>query len=288
MSANPAKKNRNYVYGFSIVAFLMFLSSVILALYNNDVFKTKTHFSFKVFAANGLKKRPPVYYKGIEIGRVSEFSLKKTGMIFVDFFVMNNFKDFLSDKYFLYLNRNPLTGAIVDVSLIDGGNGDPVNENHEFLTNESDQLNKESLKKIHAGEKNAVNNLVTSVERLLETVEKNELINNLSLTVGRLEKISKYLDELTNDQKNNDVVVGAAKKDYGEVKKMIGLLNEDLYLLKGILGEVYKKKETIAPTIERGGRTLLKSEKILDGLENNSIIRRVISSEPNDIEKGSF
>ena len=57
MSANPVKKNRNYVYGFSIIAFLMFLSSVILALYN-DVFKTKTHYSFKVFAANGLKKRP--------------------------------------------------------------------------------------------------------------------------------------------------------------------------------------------------------------------------------------
>ena len=56
MPANPVKKNRNYVYGFSIIAFLMFLSSVILALYNNDVFKTKTHYSFKVFAANGLKK----------------------------------------------------------------------------------------------------------------------------------------------------------------------------------------------------------------------------------------
>ena len=72
-----------------------------------------------------------------------------------------------------------------------------------------------------------------------------------------------------------------------EKKEMIAS-NEDLYLLKGILGEVYKKKETIAPTIERGGRTLLKSEKILDGLENNSIIRRVISSEPNDIENKNF
>ena len=116
----------------------MFLSSVILALHNNDVFKTKTYYSFKVFTASGLKKRPPVYLKGIEVGRVSDFNLGNDGQIRVEFFLMNQFVKFIDGDNYLYLNRNPLTGAIVDVSLIDGGiEKSEILPNHVFLTSES-------------------------------------------------------------------------------------------------------------------------------------------------------
>ena len=164
----------------------MFLSSVILALHNNDVFKTKTYFTFKVFAASGLRKRPPVYLKGIEVGRVSDFTLKVDGQIEVEFFLMNNYIKFIDGDKFLYLNRNPLTGAIVDVSLIDGGNEKvEIKNNHVFLTSESAEFSSELMSNIHAGEQNAVNTLVSSVERLLSKIENNHLIN-LSSTVQGL------------------------------------------------------------------------------------------------------
>ena len=144
------------------------------------------------------------------------------------------------------------------------------------------------LDNIHAGEQNAVNTLVSSVERLLVKVEDKNLIENLSGTVERLEKVSQFFEKVIIKEESTGRVLSSAEKQFKELKDTLGLLNDDLYLLKGILGEVYQRKEQIGPAIERGGRTLLKSEKILDGLENNSIIRRVISSDPKDIEPGSF
>ena len=114
-------KSRTYVYVFIGAGVLFFLSSLVMAIYQNKVFDSRSSYYFEVESAAGLSSRPAVTFKGVEIGAVENFSLGEK--VKVEFFIYNEYFKYLSFYELIYLKRNPLTGDIIEVELIN----DPKN-----------------------------------------------------------------------------------------------------------------------------------------------------------------
>lgn len=88
------KYSDRIVLAFILLGLLLFAIFTSLVLVNNKVLTDKVYFESVFDNATGLSRNPPIYFKGLEIGRVDEFELDfETNDIQVRFYVYTEYAD---------------------------------------------------------------------------------------------------------------------------------------------------------------------------------------------------
>ncbi|MAW07732.1 MAG: hypothetical protein CME61_05560 [Halobacteriovoraceae bacterium] len=280
-------KSRTYVYVFIGAGVLFFLSSLIMAMYQNKVFDSRSSFYFEVESAAGLSSRPAVTFKGVEIGAVESFSLGEK--VRVEFFVYDEYFKYLSFYELIFLKRNPLTGDIIEVELIN----DPINKeiykqkiSKKFLTTEDESI----TESINAGSivgRQGVGSLLIQVSDLINLIQEKKLVQKLDNALEFTNTISKKIDaELLSEDPGENIKL--IKKSFSEVNSLLVGLNQSNKLLYNILEEVEKNKDKIGPIITSGEDTLLKGGLLIEGIQQNSFIGPMVSPPKKDLKNGAF
>lgn len=96
---------------FVLIAFLIFSFALITVLIDKRIFEAKVYYTAKFADANGLSANSPVYFKGFQIGRITEFNLDNDNNIRAVFEVFEDYKNLIVENSALYKAVNPVTSA---------------------------------------------------------------------------------------------------------------------------------------------------------------------------------
>jgi ABC-type transporter Mla subunit MlaD len=89
---NQFKNTNKLVTTFVIIGIMMLIAFTTLVLIKNKTLTDKVHFKTILDHAGGLSSNPPIYFKGIQIGRIEDFRLDaQTNDILVSFYVYKNY-----------------------------------------------------------------------------------------------------------------------------------------------------------------------------------------------------
>lgn len=106
-----------FVFVLLGVAFLGVFISIILI--NNKTFVDKVYYRTVVDNARGLGAKPPIYFKGIEIGRVTDFSLnEKNNEVEANFYVYSDFQSKIVRYAILADNKSILINNATEFELL--------------------------------------------------------------------------------------------------------------------------------------------------------------------------
>jgi len=91
---NRFKNTNKLVTTFVIVGILLLIAFTGLVLIKNKTLTDKVYFKTVLDHAGGLSSKPPIFFKGFQIGRIDNFELDaKTNDILVSFYVYKNYAD---------------------------------------------------------------------------------------------------------------------------------------------------------------------------------------------------
>jgi ABC-type transporter Mla subunit MlaD len=100
------------VVTFVVLGIVLLAVFSSLVLVNNKVLTEKVYFETVLDNAAGLGRKPPIYFKGLEIGRIDEFQLDfKTNDIRVSFYVYEEYADKIVRYAVISRMGNLLLGA---------------------------------------------------------------------------------------------------------------------------------------------------------------------------------
>jgi ABC-type transporter Mla subunit MlaD len=89
---NQFKNTNKLVTTFVIIGIMLLIAFTTLVLIKNKTLTDKVHFKTILDHAGGLSSSPPIYFKGIQIGRIEDFRLDaETNNILVSFYVYKNY-----------------------------------------------------------------------------------------------------------------------------------------------------------------------------------------------------
>ena len=280
-------KSRNYVYIFITIAVFSFVSSISFALYESKFFDKKRFFKFSIDTAAGLSSRPSVSFKGIEIGRVSKYKLNKK--VDVEFYIYEEYLSHLDLQEVLSFKRNPLTGDIIEIELVAVENPSfiyPSRLTDTFLTVEDEKFLKATSVK-HSHKSKGVDQLVSSVERLVNEIQSKELISKLEVALNYTNSLGGRFDNAIGDL-GDEGPIKASLKTMTELKELVISLKKTNGVLYSILNTVESEKESLKSIINHGQSTLIKSEQMIDGARNSGILSPLITPKKKDLSKGVF
>lgn len=283
------KKNRNYVIVFISVSLLCFFASTIFSVYKSKIFFAREYFSFTISSAAGLDARPAVSYRGIEIGRVSDFELIDD--IKVSFFIYEEYLSYLSSNEVISLKRNPLTGGVVEIELVRIPSSVPVYPGGfegNFLTLDDYEL-KGKLRNVIPSSNGGVDKLVAKVSLLLDIVEKTNLITKMNSALDITNRlggeIDSYIEKNPENFSSKLNLIDSTMTGLGSLIEDLKKTNISLYK---ILNEVEKNKGQIGPMMSHGTSVVIKGEQVIEGLQENSLIKGFITPKKKDLKNGIF
>ena len=282
-----AKKSRNYVYIFILIAGFSFVSSIGFALYESKFFDKKSYYHFSIDTAAGLSSRPSVSFKGIEIGRVSSYELNKK--VDVKFYIYEEFLSHLEMNEVLSFKRNPLTGDIIEIELVAAEEPSliyPDKITDTFVTVEDELfLSSTSVKLNHKSK--GVDQLVSSVERLVSEIQSKELISKLEVALNYTNAIGGRVDTYILQKSDIDPIKESVEilADMGELMSGLKKTNMELF---SILNTVNTEKDSIKSILVHGQSTLIKSEQLIDGARGSNVLSPFLKPREKDLSEGVF
>jgi len=88
------KYTNRLVVSFVIMGFILLIAFSLLVLIKNKTLENKVFYHTILDNGSGLSSKPPIYFKGFEIGRIDDFELvSNTNKILVKFFIYENYID---------------------------------------------------------------------------------------------------------------------------------------------------------------------------------------------------
>jgi hypothetical protein len=82
------------VISFVVLGILLLIGFSALVLIKNKTLTDRTYYQTVLDNASGLSSKPPIYFKGFEIGRIDDFELEsETNNILVRFYIYENYTD---------------------------------------------------------------------------------------------------------------------------------------------------------------------------------------------------
>ncbi len=105
------KYSKHFVTIFMLVAGLILVSAVTFMIINQKVFEMKHIYKAKFSDAQGLTGLTPVYFKGFNIGNITNFELTVDNYVIAEFEVFNDYKNKIVVNSALQKSLNPITGA---------------------------------------------------------------------------------------------------------------------------------------------------------------------------------
>ena len=90
---HSAKNTRKIAYTFAGGGLLFIIAFTVVILINNKTFVDRVHYRTVLNNAKGLSAKPAIFFKGLEIGRISKFKLNEiTNDIEVNFYIFSKYQ----------------------------------------------------------------------------------------------------------------------------------------------------------------------------------------------------
>lgn len=294
MHHNP--KNTNKIVSlFILVGLGILVMFVILILINNKTFVDKTHYRTIVANAKGLAGKPAVFFKGLEIGRVSSFRLNPINNdIEVDFFVFDQFKSKVVKYAVLGGHRNTMLG---DVSPFDLILPDITKiQNFEVLSAgemvphiDSDLAQAYIRNGLIAVQGDSIDSIIASVNTLLLNFQKenNPDAGSIFRILDRVAKMTDHLLTVSETLRKSNILAEAenamsqSKGYLSEFPAIVTRVNEVIDGANGVVKQASKMVEKYSqPELIVGGIT---DGKIPPMLDNVNASLTVLQTMLNDV-----
>ena len=193
------KYSDRMVITFVILGFLLLIGFSALVLIKNKTLVDKTYYQTILDNASGLSSKPPIYFKGFEIGRIDDFKLESaTNNILVKFYIYDNYTDKII-KYAVISRIESLvlrTGSQYEILLPQQGliaELEPLQEGElvPFITSKIGQIYaKKGQITVRA---DSIESVLTSANNLLINIQK-ETDSETSEIFKTIDKISKVAE----------------------------------------------------------------------------------------------
>ena len=267
---SPLKKSPIiFVLGATIILSL-FLG---LLLSQAKLFSPKIRFYTFIKKANGLNVRPHLYFKGIEIGRVTGFSLTNDNKIKVQFYILNKFIKQISKNTILMLEENILTGdidkfivatefditksSIKDSKFIpweDSPEGEKIKKNYklDYSGNQIGLVLNQISRMMENVDQNGLTqelkSIVINTNGILKDLNNNKIPTKAGNSILELQKLIISSRQLVDNYKNPRGII--LKMTDPSLRRVFRTIEKSLFHLKEILEKVHENKNEIGPLLE--------------------------------------
>lgn len=218
MRHDPAKTNRIVLlFVLGGLALLVVFTSIIVV--NNKTFADKTYFRTILDNAKGLRSKPAIFFKGLEIGRIEDFALNpRTNDIEVDFWVYDQYKSKVVKYAVLAGHQNTLLGDISAFelllpSIIKVKKYEPLQEG-EMIPHINSELAQAYVRNgLIAQQGDSVDSIIASVNTLLLNLQKenNPEAGSLFRILDRVAKITDHLLSVSEALHKSSILPEAEK-----------------------------------------------------------------------------
>lgn len=211
---NNGKNLNRIVYLFITagVAFLVAFTTIILI--NNKTFVDKVYFVSSVNDAKGLGAKPSIFFKGIEIGRITDFRLNEvTNDIDIDFYIFSEYQNKIVQYAVLTGNQNVFLQNATEFELLMpnpslSAAAQPLmpGASVPFITSrEAQEYIQRGFITIPA---DSVDSIITSVNNLLINLQRsdNAEAGSLFKLLDRLATMSDHLVTITDQVQQSSVI----------------------------------------------------------------------------------
>ncbi|MDC2889697.1 MlaD family protein [Psychrosphaera algicola] len=116
---NNANRTNRIVFAFVTAGLAFLIAFTVIILINTKALVDKVYYRTILNDAKGLSAKPPIYFKGLEIGRISDFSLnEETNDIEVDFYVFIDYQPKIIQHAVLSGNQNVFLNNATEFELL--------------------------------------------------------------------------------------------------------------------------------------------------------------------------
>lgn len=209
-----SKKTNRIVFTFITfgMAFLVAFTSIILI--NNKTFVDKVFYRSVLDDAKGLSAKPAIYFKGIEIGRISDFRLNQLNNdIEVDFYIFADYQNKVVRHAVLSGNQSVLLDTATEFKLIMPNNladtAPQVLEPGSVVPYISSKLGQQYLRQgMISIPANSVDSIITSINNLLINLQRtdNAEAGAIFKILDRMATISDHLVVITQQLSESQLV----------------------------------------------------------------------------------
>ncbi len=290
---------------FVLIAFLILVFAIVTVMIDKRIFESKVYYTAKFFEANGLTSNLPVFFKGFQIGRITEFSLDEDNNIKATIEVFKEYKHVIVKNSALYKAINPVTSACIIEFLQGVGEKTVLPEGsmiYSIATPQGQRLLAEN-KIVKSGD--LLSSLIFNLERLSENLNRDKnydagaLMRTLVNIADASEKMNLLLDDVQtitkNLQRDNNPGSGAMFRLINNMADLSDKALEAEKSLKSIMKRtdtllaVYSKPDSLAlKMLDPSGevvikplRTLLKgTQELLPEIQD---LARFVTSQKGDI-----
>ena len=209
-----SKKTNRVVFLFITLGFAFLVAFTSLILINNKTFVDKVYYRTVVDNAKGLSAKPPIYFKGLEIGRVASFSLNNmSNDIEVAFYVFAEYQNKIVPYAVLSGNQSVLLDRATEFELLMPERGKVANDATlapgalvPFITSKVAQSYiSKGIIRIPA---DSIDAIITSVNNLLVNLQRSDNPESGAIfrILDRAAKMSDHLLVLTESLSQTNAV----------------------------------------------------------------------------------
>jgi ABC-type transporter Mla subunit MlaD len=249
------------------------------------LFSPKKNFHTFIKKADGLYTRPGIFFKGLEIGKVTAFNLTKENKIKVDFYLLKKFIKRISKNSIIMLEENLLTGDINKLNLVtefqsaksslkeinfipweDSPEGEKIRNSVklDYSGNQIGLILNQISKMVSKVNKNklstAITDLIVNLNEILQSVNDNKIPTKVGDTLLGLTKLLKSSKQFADNYKNPKGILLTMTDP--NLRKLFRTIEKSLHHLKEILEKVHENKNEIGPLLENLN-IVLKEVKII-------------------------
>lgn len=211
---NNANRTNRIVFAFVTAGLAFLIAFTVIILINTKALVDKVYYRTILNDAKGLSAKPPIYFKGLEIGRISDFSLnEETNDIEVDFYVFIDYQPKIIQHAVLSGNQNVFLNNATEFELLmpnklAGYRYDPLFAGSMVPFIDSDVGRMYVKKGIISKPGNSVDSIISSVNTLLTNLQKSDNPEDGSLfkILDRVASMSDHLLILSQQLSGSSMV----------------------------------------------------------------------------------
>ena len=284
MHHNPKNTNK-IVFIFISIGLLILSVFTSIILVNNKTFADKTYYRTILDNAKGLRAKPAIFFKGLEIGRIDAFRLNpRTNEIEVDFWVFDQYKSKIVKYALLSGHQTMLLGdmsafELILPSLVKVKKYEPLNEG-DTIPHINSELGQAYVRNgLLTIQGDSIESIIASVNTLLLNLQKenNPEAGSLFRILDRVAKITDHLLTVSEELRESSILPETEKaiKDgqdwLNELPKVMNQFNDILTSTNQVLQQAqstldsYSKPGAVFKEVTHG-----KVPQVLDNV-NESI-----------------
>lgn len=108
----------NIVFVFVSFAVVLLSAFILMTLINSRAFTTTFTYTTTLEDARGLRKKPSIFFKGYEIGRISAFDLNERNEIEVEFYVYEEYQNKIIKYSVISKTTSPVSGEVTEFEIL--------------------------------------------------------------------------------------------------------------------------------------------------------------------------